>query len=114
MLYPAVAHTLAIFKVLSNSANELGASTAALSRVSTAEERPHLVLDWDQLYPEEGFDRDSVLVFTDSVLAYYQDRTRILSLRAFADQNHSFHKMKVLAIFKVLFNSAIGLLCIQS
>ena len=64
-----VLKALAIFKVLSNSANELGASTAALSRVSTAEERPHLVLDWDQLYPEEGFDRDSVLEFTDSVLA---------------------------------------------
>ena len=61
----------------------LGASTAALSRVSTAEERPHLVLDWDQLYPEEGFDRDSVIEFTDSVLAYYQDRTRILKSSCF-------------------------------
>ena len=37
-------------------------------------------------------------MFTDSVLAYYQDRIRILSLRAFADQHHSFLKMKVLAI----------------
>ena len=67
---------------------------------------------WDQLDPEEGYGRDGVFVITDSVLAYYQDRIRILSLRAFADQHHSFLKMKVLAIFKVLFNSVIGLLSI--
>ena len=49
-------------------------------------------------------------------LSWLSTRTVLeyLSLRAFADQNHSFHKMKVLAIFKVLFNSAIGLLCILS